>query len=272
MILKNIFLGILIVCASALYAKKDSPVIGVIFDCDGTLVDSEGLHFLSWREALDKEGVIITEEDYYPFSGYSNAYVAQQLHGHADLALATKIYEDKKKIYQKKCKNDVLPIERTINFVRQLAEKKEELGIKLAVASAAPKKEILNHLKNLNLLDIFDEVVSGSDDLHGYYKDSEGLNKPKPYIYLHVAYLLGLSPSQCVAFEDSHTGVVAAAAAGILTFAVPNPYTQEHDFSEAAFVIDSSSKIDIEGFFQKIEYAFAQNELSLVKDLISLEK
>ena len=268
----NFFLGILILFTPLLYAKKEIPMIGVIFDCDGTLVNSEGLHFLSWQEAFSKEGVIITEEQYYPFSGHSGIYVAQKLYQGASIALATKIYLDKKRIYRGLCKQEIDPIERTVSFVRQLAERKQELGIKLAVASAAPKKEILNHLKNLGLLSVFDEVVSGSDDLHAHYRDPEGINKPKPYIYLHAAKLLGLEPSQCIAFEDSHTGVISAATAGLITFAVPNIYTQEHDFSRAMFVIDPSTAIDMEDFFQKIEGLFVKKDPVLVEDLISFEK
>lgn len=272
MILKKLFTYILILCTPLLYAKKDVHMIGIIFDCDGTLVNSEGFHFLSWQEALAKEGILITEEEYYPFSGHSDIYVAKKLHQKADSILASKIYEDKKRIYKELCKQKAPPIERTVSFVKQLAEKREEFGIKLAVASAAPKKEILNHLKNLDLLGVFDEIVSGSDDLHAHYKDPEGINKPKPYVYLHTAKLLGLQPSQCIAFEDSYTGLISAVAAGITTFAVPNMYTREHDFSKAVFVIDSSTEIDLEDFFQKIETILAKKESDLVENLISLEK
>lgn len=270
--LKIFFLGIIILCTPLLHAEKDNQMMGIVFDCDGTLVNTEGFHFLSWQQAFAKEGILITEEQYYPFSGHSGVYVVQKICQGADIDLATRIYADKKKIYKELCKQDIDPIERTIVFIRELVERKQELGLKLAVASAAPKKEILNHLKNLDLLDIFDEVVSGSDDLHAHYKDPEGINKPKPYIYLHVAKLLGLDPSQCVAFEDSHTGVISAVTAGLVTFAVPNIYTQQHDFSRAMFTIDPSTEIHIDDFFQKIDGIFVKKQDSFIDNLVSFEK
>lgn len=78
------------------------------------------------------------------------------------------------------------------------------------------------------------------------------LQQTQAYIYLHTAQQLGLHPSRCVAFEDSGPGVLAAIRAGVLTFAVPNSFTKDHDFSQAAFIIDPSSEIDMEDFFKKI--------------------
>ena len=113
------------------------------------------------------------------------------------------------------------------------------------------KKEILINLKDHEIIDAFDVVVSGQDDL-SHYLDPEGVNKPKPYIYLHAAKLLGLEPSECVAFEDSYTGLLAASKAGLITFAVPNTFTREQDFSLATFKIEPHEEINMEEFFQKL--------------------
>jgi beta-phosphoglucomutase-like phosphatase (HAD superfamily) len=257
---------------SCLYAEKDKQVLGIIFDCDGTLVDTEELHFLSWQEAFAKEGISLTKEQYYPFSGHSGMYVVKKIYDQANDTLAMKIYADKKNIYKKLCQKKVPSIERTVTLVRELGRRKDELRIKLAVASAAPKKEILMHLKNLNILPLFDAVVSGSEDINHYFIDSEGVNKPKPYIYLYTVKLLGLEASQCIAFEDSYAGVTSATTAGLITFAVPNRYTEQQDFSQAIDIIDPSIEISVEELLQKIDQFLLKKEFSLKEDLISFER
>jgi beta-phosphoglucomutase-like phosphatase (HAD superfamily) len=226
-------------------------MIGIIFDCDGTLVESEHAYYLSWQEALKARGSSITLEEYSTFAGYSGAHISQKLHEKVKVDSAEAILEHTKKAFKETHRHAITPIERTLNFVRQLAKQKQKLNIKMGVASAAGKEELLLNLGGLGLIEIFDIIVSGKDDLHEYH-DPEGVNKPKPYIYLHTAKQLGLNPSRCVAFEDSGPGLLAAVRAGLLTFAVPNSFTKDHDFSQAAYLIDPSSEIDMQDFFKKI--------------------
>jgi beta-phosphoglucomutase-like phosphatase (HAD superfamily) len=225
--------------------------IGIIFDCDGTLIDSEHAYFLSWQVALKARGSSMTFEEYMTLAGHSGAHISKKLHEKTPFDSAEAILADAKKAYRELHSHLVTPIERTLKFVRQLARQKQSLGIKMGVASAAAKKELLLNLNRFELTGLFDMIISGRDDLDEY-SDPEGTNKPKPYIYLHTAKQLGLHPSRCVALEDSGPGVQAAVSAGCLTFALPNSVTERHDFSRAHFTIDSSSEIDLEEFFQKI--------------------
>jgi HAD superfamily hydrolase (TIGR01509 family) len=225
--------------------------IGIIFDCDGTLINSEHAYFLSWQVALEARGSSITLEEYVNYAGHSGAYVSQLLHAKVNVDSAEAILKDTRKAFRMLHSHLITPIERTLKLVRKLAEQKKKLESKMAVASAAAKKELLMNLNRFGLVDLFDIIISGKDDLHDY-SDPDGTNKPKPYIYLHTAKQLGLHPSRCVAFEDSGPGVQAAVNAGLLTFAVPNHITQRHDFSRAHFTIDSSAEIDMEELFKKI--------------------
>ncbi len=228
-------------------------MIGIIFDCDGTLVDSEHTHFLSWQHALSKRGAHLSEEEYVSYVGKSSAAAAQSMHERVRVDSAEAIVEDKQKSFHELQRQGISPIERTVRFVRALAKEKERLGLKMGVASAARKEEILFHFKQQDLLSIFDVVVSGKDDLFEY-NDPEGVNKPKPYIYLHAAKLLGIDPSQCAAFEDSESGVISASSAGLITFAVPNAYTRGHDFSRAAFVLEPSREITVAEFLKMTRF------------------
>ncbi|MBS0647976.1 MAG: HAD family phosphatase [Verrucomicrobia bacterium] len=223
-------------------------MIGIIFDCDGTLIDSEHAYYLSWQAALQARGGSISLEEYSTLAGYSGMHVAQKLHEKVNADSAEALLQDTKKAFREIHTNAVKPIERTVKFVRALAQQKQKLNIKMGVASAAGKQEILLNLGRTGLTEVFDVIVSGRDDLQ-HYQDPEGVNKPKPYIYLHTAQLLGLLPSSCVAFEDSGPGVLAATRAGILTYAVPHPLTKDHDFSEAHCVIQPDTELDIQEFF-----------------------
>ena len=226
--------------------------IGIIFDCDGTLVNSEHAYFLSWQDALKIRNSSLSFEEYASFTGLSGHYIANKLHEKVNVDSPEAILNDTKKAFQDTHKDQITPIERTLSFVRQLAGLKPTFGFKMGVASAAGKTEILFNLERYNLVEFFDIIVSGRDDLE-CYSDPDGVNKPKPYIYLHTAKLLGLNPSHCIAFEDSEPGVQAASSAGLLTFAVPNTFTQAHDFSKAHYTIEPSMEIDLDIFFQTIK-------------------
>lgn len=224
---------------------------GIIFDCDGTLIDSEYTHFLSWQGPLRKRGGSMLEDEYHFLAGKPGSWIAQKLYERVRLDTPEMIYAEKRQNYLQLLKKGMPAIERTVQFVRELAAQKESLGIKLAVASAGCKEEILLHLDHLGIIDLFEAIVSGHDDL-GHYNDPEGVNKPKPYIYLHAAQLLGIDPKDCVAFEDTNTGLQAAVSAGMKAVAVPNSYTLQHDFSQATWCIKPESDIILPEFLAKV--------------------
>ena len=139
----------------------------------------------------------------------------------------------------------------SVEFAIQLFQQKEKRGLKLAVASGAKKEEIIHHLRSLNIEHYFDIILSGRDDL-SEYQDPEGTNKPKPYVYLKAAKLLGVPPHECIAIEDSKTGVSSAVGAGCITIAVPNQYTRGHDLSHAHIIMDSFAGLSVDDFFNKV--------------------
>lgn len=223
----------------------------IIFDCDGTLVDSEHSHYLSWHHALSKWNIPFAEADYSTHVGKTGKVISENLCEQFQLDSSERLLKDKKVIYDDIMKNKAVPsIERTLRFVHDLIKRKESLSLKLGVASAAPKEEILLNLNFLGITEKFDVIVSGKDDLDSYH-DEEGVNKPKPYVYLHAAKLLEVDPQECIAFEDSTSGVIAATEAGMFTVAVPNRFTKHHDFSLAHLIIEQSQEIVLENLLHK---------------------
>lgn len=240
------------------YSERDGGrMLGIIFDCDGTLIDSEHAHLSSWRASIEKRDGELTVDEYYSLAGQPSAVISEKLHEKVRKDSPDAILEDKRKVFERLQEQGIPSIDRTVRFVRQLAEQKKRLGFKMGVASAADKKEIFRNLQILGLVDVFEVIVSGKDDLDEY-SDPEGVNKPKPYIYLHAAKLLGIEPSWCVAFEDSGPGVLSASSAGLITYAVPNAYTKHQDFTPATFVIDPETEFEIGSFFQQIATEMAK--------------
>lgn len=218
----------------------------VIFDCDGVLVDTEYLKFLAWQEALASVDIDLSIEEYKVVAGHSSKKILEMFQEMKSLDIPEEVIQLRCVKYQEFQAQGVPPIDETIEFARHLSQNKDMLGIKLGVASSASRKEILLNLKHIGLEHEFDLIISGSDDLENY-TDSDGKNKPKPYIYLEASKRLNVSPEYCLVFEDTEAGIEAATNAGMIVVAIPNWMTKEQNFSKARKVINfiSESPLDI---------------------------
>ncbi len=232
----------------------------IIFDCDGTLIDNGNGYFLDWQYALQRQGYELTPEEFWRFMDKNelvgapgaDAIIVKYCCELLGRDSTNELLEDNRAFStQRQANYDFPGIEPTVTFLHQLAKEKELLGFKLGLASGGTKKHILRTLNRLGLDKYFDVIVSGWDDLI-YYNDPEGTNKPKPYIYLHAAKLLELSPDQCVAIEDSRTGISSAVHAGCIAVAVPNTYTLKHDLTHAHLKIASFEGMSPADFLQAI--------------------
>ena len=223
----------------------------VIFDCDGTLVDSEPAYYHAYKHAMGQKGYEFTHEDHRSFVGIPTALCAQMLSKKIDSDHIESIFEEMEKHYKTLQHAGHTPIHDTVEFLHKLAQEKESLGIKLGLASAADKTTILINLRHLRVEHYFDVILSGKDDLT-HYTDPEGVNKPKPYIYEHSAKLLNVAPHECIVIEDSRTGVTAGVDAGCFAVAVPNSYTKHHDLSHAHLTIDTFANLTVQEFFNMV--------------------
>ena len=102
--------------------------------------------------------------------------------------------------------------EKMIKYVKILKFAKEQ-GLRIALATSTPLDIAEGYLRSLGLWEYFDKVQSAADIKNG---------KPAPDVYLAAASLLGLDPSECMAFEDSPNGVRSASSAGCITVMVPD--------------------------------------------------
>lgn len=238
---------------------KEQQIEAIIFDCDGIFVDSEFLHYQSWQKSMQHFGGDLSHDEYFAYVGNSIDINGRLFAEKIGCNNAHGIIEKKKEYYKIMQKKGVPPITPTVEFFKKLAKQKEQLGVKLAVASAAAKEEMMENLTQLSIVDSFDAIVSGLDDLNEY-NDPEGVNKPKPYIYMHTLSLLKCSPASSVVIEDSLSGIRSANGAGCISVAVPNQYTSRQDLSEADFILQSFSEIKPEDFIEKMKKKFGTKE------------
>lgn len=228
------------------------PIQAVIFDCDGTLIDSEASHLYAWQKVVLNRDHFFSLEDYQQCMGNANPVIAQRLAAKIGAASIEELLSESRFYYQEHAKKGFMPIRHTVEFALELARGKHKLGIKLAVASAGRKEEILRNLKGIGIEGIFDAIISGEDDLQDY-SDPQGVNKPSPYIYWHTAKTLGVEPHACVVIEDSLPGLTAGVRAGCFTVAIPTPSTMAQDFSAADLHLKTFENLSVKQFFHLVK-------------------
>ena len=210
-----------------------------IFDLDGTLVDTELLHYRTWKAVLEENGVAeLTFEKFLKYVGTSNEKVARD-HIISDGINKTvdELIRAKQQMYL-----ELIPEIQLYEGVVEILETFHGKVV-MAVASSSHLKEVSAILEANNISGFFEYVIGG---------DMVKKRKPDPEIYLKTLNKLGVLPQESVAFEDTEFGIAAVKDAGIYGIAVPNTYTMNHDFSRADQVISSLSNVDF-GFVSEIE-------------------
>lgn len=185
----------------------------VIFDCDGTLVDSMPAHFEAWCEALALYGAggVFKEDVFLAMGGRPTRDIVAELNDEYNLHLDPETVAFAKREAFLRRLNSVTLIDEVAAFAESLRGK-----FPLAIASGGSRMVVEKTLRVVGVSDWFDEVVT-ADDV------SEG--KPAPDIFLKAAHLLGVNPSKCLVLEDAPAGILAAQRAGMQVIAVPSPLT-----------------------------------------------
>lgn len=188
----------------------------VIFDMDGSLVDSMWM----WRaidvEYLGSFGIPLPEDLQSRIEGMSFAETAMYFKEHFPIPDTTEdIMDTWNRMAWDKYLHEV-PLKMGITeFLRSCRER----GILLGIATSNSRELVANVAKVHNLRDYFTSIITGSEVKRG---------KPAPDIYLAVARELGTAPSRCLVFEDIVAGIIAGKNAGMRVCAVEDEYSS-HD-------------------------------------------
>ncbi|MEP4076900.1 HAD family hydrolase [Haloferula sp.] len=183
----------------------------VIFDCDGTLVNSMPYHFEAWCEALEYYGAanVLKEDVFYAMGGRPTKDIVVDLNSDYGLKL------DPEAVAMKKREAFLQRLDR-IELIDEVVEHARNLRGKLPMAIATGGKRLVieKTLQAVGVSDLFDDVVAAEDVTCG---------KPAPDIFLHAAKLLGVAPEKCLVLEDAPAGIMAAQLAGMTVVSVPAP-------------------------------------------------
>jgi HAD superfamily hydrolase (TIGR01509 family) len=183
----------------------------VIFDCDGTLVDSMPAHFEAWCEALALHGAggIFKEDVFFAMGGRPTLDIVVELNDEYNLHLDPGAVAFAKREAFLKRLNTVTLIDEVAAFAESLRGK-----VPMAIATGGTRMVIEKTLKAVGISDWFDEVVTAEDVEEG---------KPAPDIFLKAAKLLGVDPTKCLVLEDAPAGILAGQRAGMQVIAIPSP-------------------------------------------------
>jgi HAD superfamily hydrolase (TIGR01509 family) len=180
----------------------------VVFDCDGTLANSEPLSIQAWETVLSRHGHALTEADYQHMVGRSyaeaHAVVAQRAN---PLPGPEALWAELSGVLFPLIETELRPFDDAVRTVELLAD----LGVPLGMASSSPRARLDRTLAALGLTKAFAVTVAG---------DEVVLAKPAPDPFLAAAAGLGVAPASCLAIEDSPVGVASAKAAGMRTIAI----------------------------------------------------
>jgi len=181
----------------------------VLWDMDGTLVDSAEYHWQAWRDTMSREGSPITHEQFLATFGQRNDSILQQWLGEkATPELIQRIGDAKETLYrQHVCEHGLAPLPGALEWVALLHRQ----GWKQAIASAAPRANVETILDVLHARRFFQAIVSAEDVRRG---------KPDPEVFLIAAGKLSVAPEHCIVVEDAQHGIEAARAAGMKSIGV----------------------------------------------------
>lgn len=190
--------------------RLPDPVRAVIFDMDGTLLDTEAEHRRVMAQAADALGWPFAEEVQLAMIGiHRDANRAMLVDRFGDDFPLEQFYADSDRLFEEALEA-AIPMRPGVEpLLQQLAQ----AGVPMAVATSTEAPYAQQRLQKAGLLDYFDTVVTRND---------VDLPKPHPQPYLLAARRLGVDPAQAIGVEDSYAGVRSAAAAGMATVMVPD--------------------------------------------------
>ncbi|MEU0199466.1 MULTISPECIES: HAD family phosphatase [unclassified Streptomyces] len=184
--------------------------ISVIFDLDGTLVDSEPNYYEAGRQTLAEHGVPdFSWADHERYVGISTQEtVADWKERYGLRASVEELFSDKNRRYLELARTATRAYPEMRAFVELLAAE----DVPMAVASGSSPEAIEAVLSGTGLAALLPTVVSADEVAHG---------KPAPDVFLEAARRLGSAPADCVVLEDAAPGAAAAHAAGMRCIAIP---------------------------------------------------
>lgn len=181
---------------------------GVVFDCDGTIADTETVSDAAWHEVLGRYGYTPTEKDLLAVTGTTWPAAFEHFREQVDIGDDPRTFrQELRTVFRRLFEDEVEFFHDVIDVMRSLVDR----NVPIAVASSSSREHVLRVLEKAQVVDLV-TVTFGAEDTE--------MNKPHPAPYLQAAAALGADPAACSAVEDSDLGIEAAKAAGMWVVAM----------------------------------------------------
>ena len=196
----------------------------VIFDMDGTLIDTEKYYRMCWPQALAAFGYHMTDEQAMSMRSLGRPFAPVHLKEMFGDEIDYHQVRNKRKELMEAClaREGIQLKPGAIELLTWLKEQ----GIRTAIATATDMERTNRYLEQLGLLQYFDTIISATMVKEG---------KPSPDIYLYACEQLGRKPQDCIAVEDSPNGAISAYRAGCKVVMVPDQTQPEEELREKLF-------------------------------------
>lgn len=213
----------------------------VIFDLDGTLIDTEKYYRIFWPKALAAFGYQMTDEQALRLRSLGRPFAPAQLKAWFGEELDYYAVRQKRKDMMEEYldREGVQRKRGALELVRKL----KELGIVTAIATASDLERTEKYLRLTGLEGYFDRLISATQVKEG---------KPAPDIYTYACEQLGLAPAECLAVEDSPNGVLSAYRAGCRTVMVPDQTEPDEELKKYLYA-RADSLTDILGLIEAVK-------------------
>lgn len=189
-------------------AWADEPVQALLFDLDGTLIDSMPLHHDAWRQWFAQQGLAFDEAGFFAATaGRTNVEILADLLPALSPAERQALAEQKEALYQADARSRLAPVAGALSLLAAAAER----GLLLAVCTAAPDANVAVAQQRFTAIAGVRTMVNAEQGFRG---------KPHPDLFLEAARRLGVAPDACVVFEDAPLGIEAARRAGMRAVAL----------------------------------------------------
>jgi HAD superfamily hydrolase (TIGR01509 family) len=212
------------------------PVKALIFDFDGTILDTETPEFESWQAVYAGFGCELPLPQWVNTIGRGHDQITFDPYAYLQSCAGKNINRDEVRARRRQLFAELLARQPLRAGVLEYIREAQEAGLRLAIASSSDRAWIEGHLARFNLLDYF-EVVRCADDVVR--------TKPDPELYLSAVAALNLLPSEVIAIEDSPNGALAARQADIFCVTIPNPMTQHLIFHSPDLTLNSLESLPL---------------------------
>ena len=178
---------------------------GIIFDMDGTIVDSIPYHYEAWKKFFNEKKIpnFSKKLDSFKDKGGSTLDFMRSIYGNLySKKELKKIIEEKEIVFRRISKGKIKPISGFIEFLNFIKSKNIHVGL----ASNAIRKNVSMIINELEIYDHFDSIICGDEVING---------KPSPEMFNETIDRFNIDKSECLIFEDSLEGVSAAKNSGI---------------------------------------------------------